>query len=164
MAQAWVRRPGTDDYELGDAPDYTEEPSAEPDSPGPRNPTRRSGVGSGGRRAGSIAAGTGRQTASETSRLLRGKRPTTLAGFILGMVGYAVTINLIHGGPAQVKGWFGAKFLNKPWTGASSSTSTGSGSTSTSPAAGSSVSPAEALSAAAAGAATSPSVIAPSAA
>lgn len=162
-----MRRPGTDDYELGDAPDYTDEPSAEPDSPGPRNPTRRPRVGSGARRAGSIAAGTGRQTASETSRLLRGKRPTTLAGFILGMVGYAVAINLIHGGPAQVKGWFGAKFLNKPWTGATaSSTLTASGSTSTpaAPAPGSSVSPAEALSAAAAGAATSPSVIAPSAA
>lgn len=39
------------------------------------------------------------------------------AGVLLGMLGYAVLVNFLHGGPAQVRGWMAAKFLNKPYQG-----------------------------------------------
>jgi|GEM_PF-3174012 len=124
-SQAWVRRPGSDTYELGEPPEHTaqhreDERDAPAGSPGPRAPRQ---IAQPVRAAGSRATGTARQTASETLGLVQGKTPTTLAGFVLGMIGYAVAINLVHGGPAQVKGWFGAKFLNKPYLPASTSSS-----------------------------------------
>lgn len=39
------------------------------------------------------------------------------AGVILGMIGYALVINYLRGGYPAVRGWFGAKFINKPYTG-----------------------------------------------
>ena len=134
QSQAWIRQPGSGDYELGDGPEDDlgpEEPDGERDSPGPRSPRRRPAELA--RSAGARASGTATETATQTRRLLRGKRPVTLAGFVLGMVGYAVAINLIHGGPAQVKGWFGAKFLNKAYTPTTSSAAAKPSSAATSP-------------------------------
>lgn len=39
------------------------------------------------------------------------------AGIILGMVAYAVIINYLRGGAPAVRGWFAAKFTNKPYGG-----------------------------------------------
>lgn len=61
-------------------------------------------------------AGTGAATTRETTSLLSGHRPRSLAAAILALVGYAAALNALHGGPAQLKGWLGAKFLNRPWT------------------------------------------------
>lgn len=43
--------------------------------------------------------------------------PGNGAGFLLGLVGYALLVNFMRGGLPQVKGWIGAKFLNKPYQG-----------------------------------------------
>lgn len=37
------------------------------------------------------------------------------AGFLLGLIGYALFINFLRGGPEQVRGWLSAKFLNRPY-------------------------------------------------
>lgn len=44
------------------------------------------------------------------------------AGFLLGVVLYALALNYVQGGPGQARGWLSAKFLNKPYqrTGSSS--------------------------------------------
>lgn len=39
------------------------------------------------------------------------------AGLVLGMIAYALAINYLRGGLPAVKGWFGAKFLNKAYQG-----------------------------------------------
>jgi hypothetical protein len=39
------------------------------------------------------------------------------AGFLLGLVGYALLLNYLRGGLPAVRGWFAAKFLNIPYTG-----------------------------------------------
>lgn len=82
---------------------------------------------------GQAVAGAGRQgvsaareTASSTSSLLHGHK-VSLAGFVLGLLGYAVGVNLLQGGPAQVRGWFDAKFLNRAYTPAKPATSTATG-------------------------------------
>lgn len=62
--------------------------------------------------------------------LISGKRPASVSAALLGMVTYAVAINFIHGGWPQVKGWLGAKFLNKPYKPAPAATSS-TGATST---------------------------------
>ena len=38
------------------------------------------------------------------------------AGFVFGMFAYVLMLMYIKHGPAGVKGWLGAKFVNKPWT------------------------------------------------
>jgi hypothetical protein len=40
-----------------------------------------------------------------------------LAGVVVGMLGYIVVINYLRGGLPAVRGWFAAKFLNRPYTG-----------------------------------------------
>jgi hypothetical protein len=40
------------------------------------------------------------------------------AGFVLGLVLYALVLNYLQGGAGQVRGWMKAKFLNQPWGGA----------------------------------------------
>lgn len=37
------------------------------------------------------------------------------SGFLLGLIAYAMAINFLRGGPNQLKGWLGAKFLNRPY-------------------------------------------------
>jgi hypothetical protein len=39
----------------------------------------------------------------------------TGSGIVLGIVGYAVLLNWIRGGPSQVKGWILAKLINRPY-------------------------------------------------
>jgi hypothetical protein len=39
------------------------------------------------------------------------------AGFLLGLFLYAMALNYIRGGAPATRGWLGAKFLNKPYTG-----------------------------------------------
>lgn len=41
----------------------------------------------------------------------------TGAGFLLGLIAWAIVINLLRGGPAQAKGWILAKLINKPYGG-----------------------------------------------
>jgi hypothetical protein len=45
--------------------------------------------------------------------LVSGKGGGTLAGTALGFISYAIGINLLRSGPAGIKAWFAAKFLNK---------------------------------------------------
>lgn len=42
----------------------------------------------------------------------------TGAGFLLGVVMWAVALNWLRGGPAQARGWIMAKLVNKPYDGA----------------------------------------------
>jgi hypothetical protein len=41
------------------------------------------------------------------------------AGFILGLVAYALLVNYLRGGVPAVRGWLAAKFINRPYMGAS---------------------------------------------
>jgi hypothetical protein len=45
--------------------------------------------------------------------------PKDAAGFVLGLIGYALFINWVQGGLPQAKGWIAAKFINKPYGGSS---------------------------------------------
>lgn len=63
------------------------------------------------------------RTVSDTRNLVQGKTPASLAAGVLGLVGYAIAVNFLHGGWPQVKGWFGAKFFNTPYTAATGTTS-----------------------------------------
>ena len=38
-----------------------------------------------------------------------------LGGFLAGLLAYALVLNYLRGGPEGVKGWVGAKFLNRPY-------------------------------------------------
>lgn len=38
-----------------------------------------------------------------------------LAGAVMGALGYIIVINYLRGGLPQVRGWFAAKFLNRPY-------------------------------------------------
>jgi hypothetical protein len=65
--------------------------------------------------AASPAAG-GRSLPSLPSLPSGGGGPVqTGSGIILGVVGYAILLNWIRGGPSQVKGWILAKLINKPY-------------------------------------------------
>ncbi len=46
-----------------------------------------------------------------------------VAGFLLSLIGYALVLNYLEGGPAQVRGWLAAKFLNQPYQPATSAPS-----------------------------------------
>lgn len=37
------------------------------------------------------------------------------SGFLFGLLLYVLALNYVRHGPEGVKGWLGAKFLNKPW-------------------------------------------------
>lgn len=37
------------------------------------------------------------------------------AGWVLGLVVYALVLNYLQGGAAQARGWLGAKFINRPY-------------------------------------------------
>lgn len=54
----------------------------------------------------------------------RRPNPGDLGGFMAGLVLYALAINYLRFGPDGVKGWLGAKFLNRP---AALGTGTGNG-------------------------------------
>lgn len=55
-----------------------------------------------------------------------------IAGAIVGLFAWGFALNFIRGGWSQAAGWFGAKFFNEPYAGASSSTTSASSSTSAS--------------------------------
>lgn len=44
---------------------------------------------------------------------LGGDDTQNAAGFLMGLLAYAVAVNFIRGGRAQVRGWLAAKFLNR---------------------------------------------------
>jgi len=50
--------------------------------------------------------------------LLTGKGGGTIAGTFFGLVLYAMGMALLNGGPKELAGWLGAKFVNKPYTAA----------------------------------------------
>lgn len=89
-------------------------PSSSASNGGPVARLRRARLGSG------VATG-GRATAG----LVSGKAPPSLAAGLLGVIGYAVLVNYLHGGWPQVKGWLGAKFANTPYANATSSAAGG---------------------------------------
>jgi hypothetical protein len=62
--------------------------------------------------------------------MLRGKGGGTLAGTFFGLILFAMGRALLEGGPAEVAGWLGAKFLNKPYTSASTTSASSSSSSS----------------------------------
>lgn len=53
---------------------------------------------------------------------LAARSPLPLAAepgaFLLGVIAYTVALQFVQGGVSQVRGWFAAKFLNRPWGGA----------------------------------------------
>jgi hypothetical protein len=53
------------------------------------------------------------QVPGATGQILRGRLPATPAGAVCGLLGAALLVNWLEGGWPQVKGWLGAKFLNK---------------------------------------------------
>lgn len=57
-------------------------------------------------------------------RTLKGNKATNGAGFVAGLVLYAILLNLIRNGPAGAKAWLAAKFLNETGSAPASSTST----------------------------------------
>ncbi len=92
------------------------------------------GASSPGRAAGARSTSTQRTSSRRPvqvhpTNILRGK-PTTSsgsgvqegAGFLLGLFLYALFINYLRAGPAGVRGWLAAKFLNKPVGAPTSST------------------------------------------
>lgn len=87
-------------------------------------PRPRSGRAS---RSGAATPSGGRPKQSEDLHQYAGERGSAVAdvrapavvndgaGFLLGLVLYALALNYLQGGTPQVKGWLGAKFVNKPW-------------------------------------------------
>lgn len=72
---------------------------------------RRDAVVSGARSAaGTAGAGVGRVAGVRGPGLVN-----DTAGFVLGLLLYALTLNYLQGGSAQVRGWLRAKFLNQPY-------------------------------------------------
>ncbi len=47
--------------------------------------------------------------------LVTGKGGGTIAGTVFGLVLYAMGVALLNGGPKELAGWLGAKFVNKPY-------------------------------------------------
>lgn len=67
-------------------------------------------------------AGSGSPPAKGPGPAARALKPVTskfsgndLAGGAMGALGYIIVINYLHGGLPQVRGWFAAKFLNRPY-------------------------------------------------
>lgn len=90
-----------------------------------------SALGESERRAGRAertpARSRGSRTASTGQRLLQGARDSVAGGFVeegagllLGLLAWALVLAYFRGGPAAVKGWLAAKFLNKPYKPATS--------------------------------------------
>lgn len=56
--------------------------------------------------------------ASERVASVQAPRPIeTGAGFLLGLMLWGVTLNMLQGGPKQAMGWILAKLINKPYGG-----------------------------------------------
>jgi hypothetical protein len=66
----------------------------------------------------------GRSSAADTARSAAGsvagvRGPGLVndgAGFVLGLILYALVLNYVQGGPSQARGWIAAKFLNRPFS------------------------------------------------
>lgn len=65
--------------------------------------------------AGGSARRAPRTIGAQTLGLVEGRRPASISAAILGVLGYAVIVNYLHGGWPQVKGWLAAKFANVPY-------------------------------------------------
>lgn len=90
------------------------------DESGPENESRTprevpASVRRGAKRAYRDTIDAGGQTASATRSILSARSPGSVAGVILGLAGYAIIINYVRYGWPGVRGWFAAKFLNKPF-------------------------------------------------
>lgn len=73
------------------------------------------------KRRGRQAASGGRRVASNAAMVATGaRRPINIAGegagLVLGVIGYALVLNYVRGGPAAMVGWVKSKFLNEPYT------------------------------------------------
>lgn len=79
--------------------------------------TERAGrTGAAVQRAGGSVARSATTAPGATLGILQGKRPATISAGVLGVLGYALVVNYLHGGWPQVKGWLAAKFANSPYT------------------------------------------------
>lgn len=68
------------------------------------------------RRAGRrVAGGAGRFASKAAAPVTSRFSGDDLAGAAMGALGYVLVINYLRGGLPQVKGWFAAKFLNRPY-------------------------------------------------
>jgi hypothetical protein len=76
------------------------------------------------RQSAASVAGGAESSAKSLGSLLRGHGATTLGGLIGGLFAFAMGRALLNGGPAEVGGWIGAKFINKPYTPPSTKAST----------------------------------------
>ena len=116
------------DTELEDL--YREGQADRGKDPAQRNPPSTRQSAGPGRSSSSSGQGNGwaSRAAGGTVRSLTSSVDTDdLAGLVMGMLGYVIVINYLRGGLPQVKGWFAAKFLNRPYTAAAATTATGVG-------------------------------------
>lgn len=81
------------------------------------------------RAKGRAASSSRRVRQARPTNILRGRRvvaggsaPQEGAGLLLGLILYALASSYIRYGPAGVRGWFAAKFINKPFAPAAGST------------------------------------------
>lgn len=64
--------------------------------------------------ASSLSSGVS-EAASGLKGLMTGKGAGTIAGTVFGLILFAMGEALLNGGPREVAGWLGAKFINKPY-------------------------------------------------
>lgn len=120
-----------DEYSAAQEASETSQPAGgpppDPASADPPPPARTPSAGPrarGGRRANGGRLARGERwfdsSAREAGRLTLAppKRLTARdgSGFLFGLLVYVLGLNFVRHGPEGVKGWLGAKFLNKPWT------------------------------------------------
>lgn len=108
-------------YQLGhsDARAQIAEREGSSSTGGSTRSAARSGS-AGGRSATSTSTGatSSNPGAGILSRLTSGSTPLDSgAGLLLGAILYANVVNYLRGGLPAVKGWYAAKFLNRPYTG-----------------------------------------------
>jgi hypothetical protein len=67
----------------------------------------------------------GRKTVAGAQSLVTGNwKGVSPAGLALGFLGWAMALQLIHGGPAELGAWLKAKFVNKVSTTATAASKT----------------------------------------
>lgn len=104
-------RAGTSKRAAAGAPGTAGAPRGAPPSPDKAANDLLSGMPGGFKKAGAaVTDAAGKLTLTPPRRLRSGD----VAGFLMGLVLYALAINGIKHGPAGIRGWIAAKFLNKP--------------------------------------------------
>lgn len=71
--------------------------------------------GSAGRKTGGKGGSSSSLRSKVASPVMSKFSSDDLAGAVMGALGYIIVINYLRGGLPQVRGWFAAKFLNRPY-------------------------------------------------